>query len=155
MPLTFGRVDLILAVVGVDPCDTSWVRVGPILDGFCSQGCRFVVVGSVARWLCGEAIEPNDLDIVADSSAGQRTPLVAALVELGATVAHRRRHVPITHTMVLPWDWGWQASTPFGEIDVITKFIDGTNFDDHERHATSVSLPTGNSVRCHPTRRQQ
>ena len=60
--------------------------------------------------------------------------------------------MPLTGTMSLPWDWGWKTTTPFGNVDVITRFIDDTTFADHDKQATTIILPSGNSVRCHPTR---
>lgn len=128
------------------------VRVEPILDVLCWRGCHFVVVGSVARSLTGEPVRPRDIDIVVDASAAHRPMLVDALIDLRAHVDSSRGCTPLTGTTLLPWDWGWKTRTPFGDIDVITRFIDDTTFDDHDGRATTVTLQSGNSIRCHPTR---
>lgn len=121
----------------------------------CQRGCRFVVVGSVARSLTGDSVNPKDLDIVVDASLAQRPALVEALIDLGAEVECRRGRVPVTSGIALPWGWGWRSTTPFGDIDVITKFIDDTTIDEHDLLASTVVLASGNSVRCHPTRRRE
>ena len=64
----------------------------PILDALMANGCRFVVIGSTARLLCGEAVVPIDLDIVVDASAEQRPLLLQALISVHAHVrTHTRR----------------------------------------------------------------
>lgn len=127
----------------------------PILDVLCERRCWFVVVGSVARSLTGDVVTPNDLDIVVDPAPAARCRLVDALVDLRAAVECRRGRQLITHNIALPWEWGWTTTTAFGAIDVVTQFIDGTTFDDHEAEASTVTLPTGHLVRCHPTWRVQ
>lgn len=126
----------------------------PVLEALARRECRFVVVGSVARMLSGEKVATHDLDVVVDPSDSMRLPLIDALAELGALVERRRGRVPVSRTTLLPWEWGWRALTPYGPTDVIVRFVDGTGVDEHERRASSVTLPSGTAVRCHPTRRQ-
>ena len=136
----------VVAVVAVDArCS--------MLDVLCRRGSRFVLVGSAGCWLLGESVCPNDLDIVADTTLACRPMLVDALVDLHAGVECRWGRVPVSSSMQLPWDWGWRATTAYGPIDVVTRFIDDTTFEDHDRLAVTVTLPSGNTVKCHPTRR--
>lgn len=114
--------------------------------------CRFVVVGSTARALVGEAVEPHDLDIVVDSRPDARPALVAALDALRARIEVRAGWLSIGRVPALPWDWGWTVRTPFGSIDVITRFVDGSDFAHHDGVAEPVELARGDVVRCHPTR---
>jgi hypothetical protein len=124
----------------------------PILDVLGQRRCRFVLVGSAARALTGEPVTPNDVDIVVDASPHQRACLVEAMVDLRASLRGPSGSLPITRRTVLPWDWGWRATTGFGDLDVVTRFIDDTTFADHRRSATSITLPNGTIVLCHPTR---
>lgn len=132
--------------------DTWVVHAELVLDVMCRRGCRFVVVGSVARALTGDSVNPKDLDIVVDASPAHRPALVEALIDLGSEVECRRGRVPVTRSIALPWRWGWRSSTPLGDIDVITRFIDDTTIEEHDELASTVVLSSGNSVRCHPTR---
>ena len=129
------------------------MAVGSILAVLCRRGCRFVVVGSTARWLTGEDVHPNDLDVVVDTAPVLRPALVGALAELDAVIDRRSGRVPVSASIPLPWDWGWRAFTPYGSIDVVTRFVDDTTFTNHDQLATSVVIPGGHVVRCHPTTR--
>ena len=134
-------------------CEAAGMRPTAVLLALNNAGCRYVVVGSAARALVGEDIEPNDLDVVIGSSVTDRSAVVAALSGIGGTVACRGRSAPLTARTPLPWQWSWSASTDFGQVDVIIRFIDDTTIDDHDRHAIDVPLGDGESVRCRPTRR--
>ena len=116
------------------------------------SGCRFVAVGSVARALTGEQVVPHDLDVMIDASADGRRCLRRALVDLGATVETRDGWRRIEQCPALPWEWGFRALTAAGQVDLITRFVDGTTIDDHDAHATTVQLCAGFAVRVHPTR---
>jgi hypothetical protein len=123
-----------------------------VFDAMHRSGCRFVVIGSVARALAGEDVVAHDLDIMIDSSTDGRRRLVRALAELGATVETRNGRRRIEQCAILPWEWGFRASIAAGHVDAITQLIDGTTIDDHDAHAIAVELGTGCSVRVHPTR---
>ncbi|GEM_PF-2424602 len=124
----------------------------PILDRLVSAEVRFVVVGSAARMLAGESATAEDLDLVVDGSVPRRAAVLAAMAELGALVEQRRGFVPVRSVLCLPWEWGWKARTSLGDVDVITRFIDGTTIDEHDELADAVVLPSGSVVRCNPTR---
>jgi hypothetical protein len=128
------------------------VEVAPVLDALTGHGCRFVVVGSAARRLVGETVQVQDLDVLVDAAPEGRDAVVEALADVGATVRRRRGRLPVHPGMGLPWEWGWQARTAWGDIDLITRFIDGSTVDEHDARAVSVELPSGSVVRCHPTR---
>jgi hypothetical protein len=128
------------------------VDVVPVLRTLIDHGCRFVVIGSAARQLAGEAIAPHDLDIIVSADPSDRPRLRDALIELGATTRHGLERHRISRTTGLPWDWGWNASTPFGDVDVIVRLIDDTTIIEHNDAAVDCSLPDGSIVRCHPTR---
>jgi hypothetical protein len=125
----------------------------PILKGLADANCRFVVVGSVGRALVGESVVPRDLDIVADASPDARAGLVSALDRAGGFVRNRLGLVRIGAAVALPWRWGWTTTTMFGDVDVVTRFADGSGFDDHRAIATIVHSPYGTPVWCHPTSR--
>jgi hypothetical protein len=55
-----------------------------------AEGVRFVVVGSTALWLLGEAIAVHDLDVVVEPSGRNLDGVVGALGVMGA----RRGEVP-------------------------------------------------------------
>ena len=124
----------------------------PILDRLVSAEVRFVVVGSAARALVGEPVTANDLDLVVDGAVPRRPAVVAAMEQLDARVEQRGRFLPVRSAMCLPWEWGWKARTSLGDVDVITRFIDGTTVDHHDERAVGVVLPSGSVVRCNPTR---
>jgi hypothetical protein len=124
----------------------------PILDALMANGCRFVVIGSTARLLCGEAVVPNDLDIVVDASAEQRPLLRRALISVHAHVRTRNGLEPLSTTTRLPWEWGFTAVTPFGEVDLVVQFSGGSTFDDQRREAVSVQFGSLGSVWCRPTK---
>lgn len=123
-----------------------------VVGAFARYRCRFVVIGSAARALLGEAVRPQDLDIVVDGDAANRVALVSALRQLDALVRWRGSWVPVGDLPVLPWDWGWRSRTAFGEIDLMTRLIDGTTFASHDSLATTAALVDGIAVRCHGTR---
>src|SRR5688572_15267940 len=125
--------------------------VMPVLEVLASHRVRFVVVGSAARQLVGEEVQPADLDVVLAAGTTDRCRLTDALIDLGAHIRNDRRWCQLMKSSPLPWDWGWTVITGFGEIDVIARFIDGTKFIDHDRLAEEIALPGGVSVRCHPT----
>lgn len=102
--------------------------------------------------LAGEQVEPNDLDLVVDASCDRRAQLIDALIELDASVDRRVGRRRLTHSTPLAWGWGWKAHTPFGVIDIVVRFIDDTTYREHLEHAVTVTLPSGCSVNCHPTR---
>ena len=114
--------------------------------------CRFVIVGSVARRFNGEAVRPADLDIVVDTAPAERRKVVAALADLDAHLVVDGRLRPLTTSTALPWWWSWTAVTVFGTVDVIGEFVDGTGFAEHRSAASSTSIPSGATVRFHPTR---
>ena len=123
-----------------------------VLGAMHDHGCRFVVVGSVARVLVGEQGHPNDLDVVIDTSAGGRKNLCRALQDVAARVETRHGWRPVERRLSLPWEWGFRVWTAGGQVDLIAAFIDGTTIEDHDAHATSVVLRPGVVVRIHPTR---
>jgi hypothetical protein len=90
-------------------------------------GCHYVVVGSAARALLGEDVEPNDLAPVVARSAADRTGVIHALSSVGGRVVRGARRVPLTSRVRLLWEWSWCASTDLGPVDVITRFIDDTS----------------------------
>jgi len=139
-------------VVSARACETGEVWFVPILDRLASAGVRFVVVGSAARMLVGEVVGANDLDLVIDGSPPGRPTLLTAMLRLEARVEQRCGFVPMDSVMCLPWDWGWRARTPLGDVDLITRFIDGTTIDEHDELADAVVLPSGSVVWCNPTR---
>jgi hypothetical protein len=128
------------------------VDAQPVLAAMFRRRCRFVVVGSVARQLSGEAVRPADLDIVIDTAPAERVKIVAALVDLEARVVVDGRLRPVTASTALPWRWSWTAVTVFGTIDVIGQFVDGTGFAEHRGDASSVPIGSGATVLFHPTR---
>ena len=128
------------------------VDTAPVLETLVDHGCTFVVVGSAARRLCGDAVEPADLDIVVDPAPAHREPLVAALSSLDATIERRHGTRRIQDAVALPWQWGWRAETRFGPIDVIVRFVDGSGFAEHHDAGSDVTLSTGQTIRCRPTR---
>jgi hypothetical protein len=132
--------------------ETARMESTAILDALMANGCRFVVVGSTARLLCGETVVPNDLDIVVDASAEQRPLLRRALISVHAHVRTRHGLEPLSTTTRLPWEWSFSAVTPVGEVDVVVRSSDGSTFDDQRRQAVSVQLGPLGSVWCHPTR---
>lgn len=123
----------------------------PVLRALVDHGCRFVVVGSTARRLCGADVVPADLDLVVDPAVTRRPQLIAALTEVDATLERRHGTRRIADAIALPWDWGWRAETSCGPIDVITRFVDGADIDTFEVLATDVDLAPNLTVRCHPT----
>ena len=123
-----------------------------VLGAMHDHGCRFVVVGSVARVLAGEHGHPHDLDVVIDTSAGGRESLRRALQDVAAMVETRDGWRRIERCQSLPWEWGFRVWTAGGQIDLIATFIDGTTIEDHDAHATSVVLRPGVTVRINPTR---
>jgi hypothetical protein len=135
-------------VLNLERCMTV---ASPILEVLAEYECRYVVIGSTARALMGQPIVPRDVDIVVDGSAEWRASLVDALVALGAQFDRRPGFALIGPSTRLCWEWGWRTMTALGQIDIITKFADGTDFANHDAHAASVALPSGRSVRCRPT----
>ena len=126
-----------------------------VLDSLQLAGCRFVVIGSVARALAGEDVVAHDLDVVVDASSDGRRRLLQALAAIDATVDTRDGQRRIEQCVVLPWQWGFRASTPVGQVDVITQLIDGTTIDHHDGLAITVTLDNGRVVRAHPTRHEE
>lgn len=122
----------------------------PILESLTRHECRFVVVGSTARSLLGDPVVPRDLDLVVDR-VGADQNLIDALAEMEALIRRRVGWRPIRECGRLPWEWGWQGRTRYGDIDVITQFIDGATFVDHDAVAEPVRLASGAEVRCHAT----
>ncbi len=123
----------------------------PILRALADHDCRFVVVGSVARRLCGDDVEPRDLDIVVDADPANRSAVVAALTQLDATIDRRFGRRRIADTIDLPWAWGWRADTDHGSVDLITRFVDATDIHTHDAAATDISIDAARTIRCHPT----
>jgi hypothetical protein len=117
------------------------------------RGCRFVVVGSVARALTGQQVHPHDLDVVIDASSDGQERLRLALADLGTTIETRHGWRQIEPCVSLPWEWGFRVWTTAGQIDVITRFVDGTTIEDHDAHAATIEVRPGIDVRVHPTRR--
>lgn len=126
-----------------------------VLAALAQAGCRFVVIGSVARALVGEDLVAHDLDVVVDPSATGRRRLVRVLAEFGATIETRSGVRRIEQCTILPWRWGFRTTTPVGQVDVITELIDGTTVHDHDSYAVTVELGSGCSVRVRPTRHEQ
>jgi hypothetical protein len=124
----------------------------PVLSALVRRRCRFVVVGSVARELSGESVSPADLDVVIETTASQRAAIVDVMIDIDAQLVQGHRLRPLAASTVLPWRWSWTVVTPFGCVDVIGRFIDGSGFEEHDRAATTVRLSDGSTVRCHPTR---
>jgi hypothetical protein len=124
----------------------------PVLSALVRRRCRFVVVGSVARELLGESVDPADLDVVIDSAALQQAAIVETMMDLDAQLVQGDRLRSLAASTVLPWRWSWTVVTAFGCVDVIARFIDGSGFEEHDRATTAVRLVDGTSVRCHPTR---
>ena len=134
--------------------ETLAMFVDGLLVPFVRHGCRFVVIGSAARMLCGDAVEPSDLDLVVDADPAMRPGLVASFDEVdGRVVTRHGWRSPGDVSRSLPWDWGFTVQTGLGPVDVISRLIDGTGIDDHERVATVATLSCGTSVRVHPTSR--
>jgi hypothetical protein len=123
-----------------------------VFDAMHRWRCRFVVIGSVARAFAGEDVVAHDLDIMIDTSTDGRRRLCRALADLGATVETRSGRRRIEQCSVLPWEWGFRASTAAGQVDVIAQLIDGTTIVDHDAHAITVELGSGCFVRVRPTR---
>ena len=134
--------------------ETLVMFVDGLLAPLVRHGCRFVVIGSAARMLCGDVVEPSDIDIVVDVDPTMRARLVTAISEIDGRVMTRHgwRTVGDVHRS-LPWDWGFTVQTGFGRVDVISRLIDGTGIDEHERVASTATLSCGTSVRVHPTSR--
>ena len=109
-----------------------------------------MVVGSTARSLLGEVVEPNDLDVVVADDADNRRRMLDALIRLGARVETPAGWRPLTRWRRLPWQWSWTAHTRFGTVDVVGHFTDGTSYPDVVRRARVVDQPL--AVLCHPTR---
>ncbi len=149
---SFSGVYLSFVRARVESWKTVVVLVEPVLDELIGRGCRFVVVGSAARWLLGEQVPVNDLDIVVEGSVSNRAPVIDALVAVGGVVERRRGRRALGPGMSLPWEWGWRTSTAHGDVDVVVRFIDGSGYEDHDRAAVPVTLGAGGVVRCHPTR---
>lgn len=142
-----------LAAAAPGACENP--RLGSVVDVvsvLARHGCSFVVVGSAARYLLGEDVRPRDVDVVVDSRLANRSPIVTALAELGACVARRGTWVPVADAILLPWEWGWENRSPLGKIDIVSQFIDGTGFDEHDRLASTAVVGHGTRVRCHATR---
>ncbi len=127
------------------------VQVDPVLEALVGRGCRFVVVGSAARGLLGESVCPADLDVVVWDQVDNRSRVTSALIDVAALVDHPFGRRPLTNATRLPWEWGWRATTTCGPVDVVTRFVDGTGYADHDCDAIDVMLSSRFSVRCHPT----
>ncbi|MEM9203155.1 MAG: hypothetical protein AAGC53_15970 [Actinomycetota bacterium] len=125
-----------------------------MLDALVDHECAFVVVGSTARRLCGDDVDPDDLDIVVDPGQPHRSSLIAALSSVGATIERRSGRRPIEACVALPWEWGWHVDTDGGPVDVITRFIDGSDIAFHCAAAMSVALDDRRVVLSHPTRHE-
>lgn len=123
----------------------------PVLRALVDHDCRFVVIGSTARRLCGTDVVPADLDLVVDPDPALRPGLVAALASIDATIERRHGTRSIADSLHLPWDWGWRSDTVHGSIDVIIRFVDGTDIEHHDALAFDVGLAADLIVRCHPT----
>ena len=123
-----------------------------VLVALHGYGCRFVVVGSTARALIGDAVVPSDIDIVIDPSPDGRRRLLRALTDLDAMVETRNGWRQVARCPALPWEWGFRAFTSAGQVDIVTRFVDGTTIDDHDAQAATVWLEAGFSVRVRPTR---
>lgn len=123
----------------------------PVLRALVDHDCRFVVIGSTARRLCGDDVDPVDLDLVVDADSTNRPRLIAALASLDATIERRHGVRAVAEALQLPWDWGWRSDTAHGSIDVITRFADGADVDTFDVLAIDVQLADDLTVRCHPT----
>ena len=130
----------------------SVVMFDEVFDAMHRSRCRFVVVGSVARALAGERIVPHDLDVMVDASTVGQRRLCRALTDVGAIAEARDGWRPIERCPSLPWEWGFRVLTAAGQVDLITRFVDGTTIDHHDAHATTVRLRSGFDVRIRPTR---
>lgn len=128
---------------------------GPIVDALLAHRVEFVLVGSAARLLLGDAVEPADVDVVVAGSSTNRAAVVSALIELDASVVENDRLHRLTQATVLPWEWSWKVVTAYGPVDMIVRFIDGSGFDEHDAFATDVWVDGGRSLRCHGTRHLQ
>lgn len=131
------------------------VGTEPVLQALIDHGCRFVVIGSTARRLCGDDVEPADLDVVVDPDAASRPQLVSALAAVDATLERRHGTRRIADAIGLPWDWGWRVDTDWGPVDVITRFVDGADIETFDALATEVRLGPDLTVRCHPTEHRE
>jgi hypothetical protein len=140
-----------VSVGGRSRRETRAVDPTVILDVLVAHGCRFVVVGSTAQRLLGAAVVPSDLDVVIPDGLDDRRRLVATLIELRAWILDRGRHRRLGPATPLPWDWSWRVHTPWGCVDVIVRFIDGTGYTHHAARAVDTATSNGSPVRCHPT----
>ena len=88
----------------------------PILTTLVARGCRFVVVGSTARRLLGESVEPADLDVVVADSIDNRRALIDSMIELKAKLVDGWGARRIVATSWLPWEWSWRLLTVHGPV---------------------------------------
>ena len=127
----------------------------PVVEAFGRHGADFVVVGSAARYLLGEDIDPADVDIVVSDAPANRIAVIDALIELDAHLIADERLQRLTTRTVLPWGWSWKTVTPYGLVDTIVRFIDGTGFAEHDAVGVSTVTDNGGRVRCRATRHEQ
>ncbi len=123
-----------------------------MVGAFVRHGCRFVVVGSVARSWRGDDVVPHDLDLVVDGGPERRPAIVAALRDVGASVQRGGVCERVEAGSPMPWTWGFRVRTPFVPVDVIVRFADGSTVDDVLPTATTVTLPDGSVVHVAATR---
>lgn len=123
----------------------------PIIDRLIAHECRFVVVGSWARRLLGESVEPADLDLVIDGGLANQQRVAAALIELGARVETPLGRQAVGRFTRFPWDWSWTVATRWGPVDLIVAFPDGRAYELYAPAASTVDAG-GCSVLVHPTR---
>jgi hypothetical protein len=122
--------------------------VGPILDALVAEECEFVVVGSAARELLGTHRAPADLDLVVPDEPGARCRVISVLSLLGGWICtpNGRRRVD---TRWLPATDLLSVITAFGRVDVVTRFGDGTGFEEHLATSVELGLNNGGVVRVY------
>ena len=71
--------------------------------------------------------------MVIDVAASERAVIVEAMIDLDAQLVQGHCLKPLTASTVLPWRWSWTVVTAFGCVDVMSRFIDGSGFAEHDR----------------------
>jgi len=127
------------------------VDVGPVSAALVQSSCQFVVVGSAARALVDHEVAgpfgPRDLDIVVADTDADRNAAATALTAIGGRVAVTGGWREVA---AFP-GWSWSVLTPYGPVDVVFRFADGSDYAAQRSRARPVAID-GALVWCHPTR---
>lgn len=119
----------------------------PIIEALERHGVRHLIVGAMAARLNGAPIVTGDLDVTPATDEENLERLVTALDELGATFRIGTVTTDERITVdVLAANEHVQATTPHGELDIVTRPAGTKGYDDLNRSANRKEVAPGITV---------